>query len=49
VGGEVAHLETTNPPNVGCYESVGWRVVGTNDDGEPLPIWLLRHDAAAST
>ncbi len=43
VGTGAAHLETTNPGNVGYYESAGWEVVASNDGGAPLPIWVLRH------
>ncbi len=43
VGAGVAHLETTNPGNVGYYEAAGWEVVASNDGGAPLPIWVLRH------
>lgn len=43
VGAGVAHLETTNPGNVGYYQAAGWEVVASNDGGAPLPIWVLRH------
>lgn len=46
VGGRIAHLETTNPANVGFYRSAGWSVIRRSDDTAPLPIWVLSHHGA---
>lgn len=37
-----AYLETTNPRNVGLYESVGWKVESRFE--HPLPVWVMRLD-----